>query len=149
MRFSTLIGLQGISERSKVEANPDINSQTFQAFNCVGDVFDEACYDDTDLVKKTEYSAEAYLTSSFLMYSLTNVDLDVNITGSVYPSLTEDDRLRARLEAAVKWEVIGDLNVKLSLTSDYDSGKENADASDSLSVKTLDYSILLGLEWAP
>ena len=149
MRFSTLIGLQGISERSKVEANPDINSQTFQAFNCVDGVFDENCFGDTDLVKKTDYSAEAFLTGSFLMYSLTNVDLDVNITGSVYPSLTEDDRLRARLEAAVKWEVIGDLNVKLSLTSDYDSGKESANELDSLAVKTLDYSILLGLEWAP
>ena len=112
-------------------------------------MFDENCFGDTDLVKKTDYSAEAFLTGSFLMYSLTNVDLDVNITGSVYPSLTEDDRLRARLEAAVKWEVIGDLNVKLSLTSDYDSGKESANELDSLAVKTLDYSILLGLEWAP
>ena len=83
------------------------------------------------------------------MYSLTDVDLDINITGSLYPSLTEGDRLRAHLEAAVKWEVISDLNIKLSLNSDYDSGKEDSGELESFRKKTLDYSILLGLEWAP
>ncbi|MDG1065776.1 MAG: DUF481 domain-containing protein [Luminiphilus sp.] len=133
MRFSALVGLQGIRERS---------------LSCTGDVqlLGEGCFDDTPPIKDTDFSAEGFLTGSLVMYSLTNVDLDINITGSVYPSLTDDDRLRAHLEAAVKWEAVGDLNIKLSLNSDYDSGKENADNPLD---KTLDYSILLGLEWAP
>jgi len=147
MRLSTLIGLQGIAERSKVEneEDPDILQFSF----CSGDLFDESCSGDISFVKQTYFSAEGFLTSSFIMYSLTDVNLDINITGSLYPSLTEGDRLRAHLEAAVKWEVVSDLNIKLSLNSDYDSGKEDSGELESFRKKTLDYSILLGLEWAP
>ena len=146
MRFSALVGLQGISERSKIETDPE-TGQVLQHSNCLGDLSGDNC--SSTLVKDTAYSAEGFLTGSFVMYSLTNADLDINITGSVYPSLTEDDRLRAHLEAAVKWEAVSDLSIKLSLNSDYDSGKENEGESESIPLKTIDYSILLGLEWAP
>lgn len=149
MRFSSSIGLQGIAERSRIEPSPDVNTQGFQLTSCPDELLDRDCADDAAPIKDTAYSAEGFLTSTFVMYSLTDVDLSVNITGSIYPSLTENDRLRAHLEAAVKWEAVSDLSVKLSLTSDYDSGKEKAGELDSLPAKTVDYSILLGLEWAP
>ena len=149
MRLRALVGLQGISERSKIETDPE-TGKVLQPPSCPGDLSDLG--DDncaSTLVKDTAYSAEGFLTGSFMMYSLTNADLDVNVTGSVYPSLTEDDRLRAHLEAAVKWEAVSDLSIKLSLNSDYDSGKENEGELDSIPRKKWDYSILLGLEWAP
>jgi len=149
MRLRALVGLQGISERSKIETDPE-TGQVLQPPSCPGDLSDLG--DDncaSTLVKDTAYSAEGSLTGSFMMYSLTNADLDINITSSVYPSLTEDDRLRAHLEAAVKWEAVSDLSIKLSLNSDYDSGKENEVELGSIPRKKWDYSILLGLEWAP
>jgi hypothetical protein len=146
MRLRALVGLQGISERSKIETDPE-TGQVLQPSSCPYDLADDNC--SSTLVNDTAYSAEGFLTGSFVMYSLTNADLDINITGSVYPSLTEDDRLRAHLEAAVKWEAVSDLSIKLSLNSDYDSGKENEGESGSIPLKTFDYSILLGLEWAP
>lgn len=149
MRLRALVGLQGIAERSKIATDPE-TGQVLQPPSCPGDLSDLG--DDncaSTLVKDTDYSAEGFLTGSFMMYSLTNADLDVNVTGSVYPSLTEDDRLRAHLEAAVKWEAVSDLSIKLSLNSDYDSGKENEGELDSIPRLKWDYSILLGLEWAP
>ena len=143
VRFATSIGLQGVSEKTLVGESGGI----FIPF-CLDTGPDSTC-DNESLQKDTLYSAEAFVTGSLIMYSLTDMDMDLNVLGSLYPSLTENDRIRAHFEASLSWEVISDLFIKLSWFSDFDSGDRNSDATVPSTTRRIDYNILLGLDWRP
>lgn len=147
MRLSSSIGLQGIAERSKAG---EIN-QSFRPFstcNLPEDTSDGDCT-VTEFDWETLYSAEAFGSASLVMYSLTDLDMDLTLEAALYPSLTEDDRIRAHVEAALSWEVVSDLFVKLSFLSDFDSGDRDQRILEPYSTKRLDYNLLFGLDWRP
>lgn len=143
VRFATTVGLQGVGEKTK--SSGEISG--FVPF-CLDGEPDGSCLDDV-LPKQTLYSAEAFASASLIMYSLTDMDLNLNILGSLYPSLTENDRIRAHLEAALSWEIVSDLFVKLSWYSDFDSGDRSEDGITPTTTRRLDYQILFGLDWRP
>ena len=143
VRFATTVGLQGVAEKTKIGA-PIGPVLPF----CLNDPSGADCGDDS-ISKDTLYSAEAFASANLIMYSLTDMDLDLNVLGSLYPSLTEDDRVRAHLEASLSWEVVSDLFVKLSWYSDFDSGDRNEEGLAPTTTRRLDYNILLGVDWRP
>lgn len=144
VRLATTVGLQGVAEKIKTGDDGPTNLPSV----CVDDDSDTDCFDDT-LARETLYSGEAFASASLIMYSLTDMDLNLNILGSLYPSLTESDRIRAHLEASLSWEVVSDLFVKLSWYSDFDSGDRDNGGLSPLNTRRLDYNILFGLDWRP
>ena len=143
VRLATTVGLQGVAEKIKTGDDGPTNLPSF----CVEES-EAVCSDDT-LARETLYSGEAFASASLIMYSLTDMDLDLNILGSLYPSLTESDRIRAHLEASLSWEIVSDLFVKLSWYSDFDSGDRDNEGLSPLNTRRLDYNILFGLDWRP
>ena len=147
IRLSSSLGLQGIAERNKTGS---IN-QSFRPFSECNLPEGGATSDctETSFDWETLYSAEAFGTASLVIYSLTDLDMDLTLEAAVYPSLTEDDRIRAHLETALSWEIVSDLFIKLSFLSDFDSGDRDERSLEPADTKRFDYNLLFGLDWRP
>ncbi|MEM6545125.1 MAG: DUF481 domain-containing protein [Pseudomonadota bacterium] len=90
----------------------------------------------------TENSAEAVLSLSFSKWRFDTPKLNLDLTGSVYPSLTESGRVRADNSATLRWELIEDLFWDLSAWSSYDNETLDEDTNE------FDWGITTGVGWS-
>lgn len=90
----------------------------------------------------TESSAEAVLSLSFSKWRFDTPKLNLDLTGSVYPSLTESGRVRADNSATLRWELVEDLYWDLSAWSSYDNETIDEDSSE------FDWGITTGVGWS-
>ena len=70
---------------------------------------------------ETLTSAEAVGSTTFEYFKFRNPDIDLSISASVYPSITEEDRVRANINGRISYEVISDLDLSLNGYFDWDS----------------------------
>lgn len=87
-------------------------------------------------------SVEGMLGVAFskYLYDHPNVDIDLSLTA--FPSLTQSGRLRAQLDARIRRELLEDLFLDLSLYMTYDKDPQSQDG------KTTDHGIVTSLGWS-
>ena len=91
-------------------------------------------------------SSELVLNGSIDWYRFSSPELDLTSSVSIFPSLTEKGRVRAKADLRLRWEIYDDLFWDLTFYDDYDNqptSGENADGSGSN-----DYGITTGLGWS-
>ena len=71
--------------------------------------------------EETLTSAEGVISMTFEYFKFRNPDIDFSISASVYPSITEDDRVRANVKGRIAYEIISDLDLSLNGYFDWDS----------------------------
>ncbi len=81
-----------------------------------------------------------------MVYNLTEKDFDVRINTNLYPSITEFGRFRADIGAEIAWEMVDDLFLTVSTTTQYDSGKPDDEVTRN---EKLDYNVVMGVSWRP
>ena len=72
--------------------------------------------------------------------------LTSEINTNLYPSITESGRLRADISAEIAWEMVDDLFLTVSTTTQYDSGKPGDEVTRN---EKLDYNVVMGVSWRP
>jgi hypothetical protein len=87
-------------------------------------------------------SVEAVIAGSLAVWRFDTPELDLNITTSLYPSLTESGRFRADTTARVRWEIISDLYWNVNAWGSYDSESVEVDGGE------FDWGITTGLGWS-
>jgi len=175
LRFNASLGLQAIGEKNRyteaVDIPPDstnIDSRCF--YNPTTEIIYEPNYElalePENLPDKDELaqildqleirecvsryasstSLETFASSEFVVYNLTEKDFDVRINTNLYPSITESGRFRADIGAEIAWEMVNDLFLTVSTTTQYDSGKPDDEVTRN---EKLDYNIVMGVSWRP
>ena len=139
MRLSGAAGLQGTLEQASLQ-DPDNPPD--------GSPFGVQPEDGTDK------ALEAFIQTNWLVYEFGNQDLDVTLGGNVYPSLSSWGRIRANANVQLSWEVMSDFYWNLTATAEYDSDSDSALGDDlgipkDTNVTHFDYSLTMGLKWAP
>lgn len=86
-----------------------------------------------------DQSVELFLSGEYAMWRFDTPEMDISLNGSVYPSLTENDRWRADSDIRIRWELLEDLFWDVSAWGTYDS--------DAESEKEFDYGISTGIGW--
>ena len=84
-------------------------------------------------------SAEAFINAAFNMWQFSSPELDLALSGSLYPSITESGRMRGDTNARLRWEIVADLFLDFTAWATYDNQNEG----DS----SLDYGLTTGLGW--
>jgi len=70
---------------------------------------------------ETLQSAEGVVSMTFEFFKFRNPDIDMKISTSVYPSITENDRVRANINGRISYEIVSDLDLSLNGYFDWDS----------------------------
>lgn len=92
--------------------------------------------------QESEESLEGLIGLSYSRYIFDDPNVDVETQVQVYPNLTDSGRLRAQLDARVRYELVEDLFFNLSFYDSYDS--DPASGAES----TNDYGIVTSLGWS-
>ena len=87
-------------------------------------------------------SAELVLRVGYGKWHFDSPQLDLRWRASIYPSLTESQRLRADTSATLRWEIVGDLFWDISTWGTYDNSV--SDEADS----GFDWGLTTGLGWS-
>ena len=90
----------------------------------------------------SQESVEALLGLQFQSFKYDTPERDVDVALIVYPSLSDAGRVRAELSAKVRWEIVKDFSVGLTLLESYDSEPptEGAPTSDLTLTTSLGWS---------
>ena len=94
---------------------------------------------EKSLVGDTQESVEAFLSTKFSTWKYTTPELKFKFDFSLYPSLTENGRIRGDTDISLRWEIIEDLFWDVTAFGAYD----NEAAEDS----QFDYGLSTGLGW--
>jgi hypothetical protein len=90
----------------------------------------------------TTQSLEATLSASFSFFRYNTPKTDISTSLSVFPSLTEDDRIRSDYHLKYSHELISDFTANLTFYINYDSKPPTEGAS------TTDWGIVFGFGWS-
>jgi len=90
--------------------------------------------------QETSQDVELYLSTTFNTWKFNTPELDIDITFSVYPSLTDTGRVRTVGNLRIRWELIEDLFWDGSAGVSTDNETSNAGSST-------DYSVTTGVGW--
>lgn len=93
-----------------------------------------------DADTSTNQDIELFLSANFAAWKFTTPELDMDLTFSVYPSLTDGGRVRSDSNLRIRWEIIEDLYWDITAWASTDNEAENSDRS-------VDYSITTGIGW--
>ena len=91
----------------------------------------------------SEQNIEGLLGVGFSKYIFDDPTVDMSLTLSVYPSITDAGRTRAQFDANIRRELIKDLYWDLTFYDTYDSDPPSAEAES-----TNDYGIVTSLGWS-
>ncbi|MEM1402482.1 MAG: DUF481 domain-containing protein [Pseudomonadota bacterium] len=92
-------------------------------------------------VGETQESIEAVISLGYSYWHFDTPEVNLDLTTSVYPSLTEQGRVRADSTATLKWEIINDLFWDFSAWGSYDSSTIEEAAGE------FDWGVTTGLGW--
>ncbi len=84
----------------------------------------------------SQESLEAFLGLQFESFKFDTPERDVDITLAVFPGLSESGRVRAELDAKVRWEIVKDFFFGLSLLESYDSEPPTGAVKSDLTLAT-------------
>ena len=82
---------------------------------------------------------EGFLTGNYNLWRFSTPELDLAISGTLYPSLTESGRVRGDTDIRLRWEIVEDLFLDFTAWGTYDNQNEG----DS----SIDYGLTTGLGW--
>jgi hypothetical protein len=116
MRLSGSLGIQGIAEAVRSNRSPEASSET-----------------------ENRESGEVFLKADFAAWRFDTPELDLSINTNLYPSLTDDGRVRGDGDIRIRWELLEDLFWDVTAYGTYDSKSE--------SDKEFDYGITTGIGW--
>jgi hypothetical protein len=88
---------------------------------------------------ETQQNVEGIFRTGFSTWQYKTPELQLKFNGSIYPSITQDGRVRADTDVVLKWEIIEDLFLDITAFGSYD----NRAADDS----RFDYGITTGVGW--
>ncbi|MEH6590644.1 MAG: DUF481 domain-containing protein [Halioglobus sp.] len=94
---------------------------------------------EQDTFGEKQESVEGIVSTSYSAWDYKTPELQIKLSGSLYPSITESGRVRGDADAKLKWEIIEDLFVDFTAFGTYD----NKSAEDS----RFDYGITTGVGW--
>ena len=102
----------------------------------------------------TDKAIEGFIQTQWHIYEFGNRDLDVRLNANVFPSFSNWGRVRANANAQVNWEVADDFYWNVTATAEYDSDSDTAigrtlETRQNTPVTRFDYSLTMGLKWAP
>lgn len=89
----------------------------------------------------SQESLEAVITADLARWRFDSPELDLDLSGSVYPSLTERGRVRAETSARLRWEIIDDLFWNITAWNSYDSASVDEEGGE------FDWGLTTGLGW--
>jgi len=151
MRLSASAGIQGIVERNALTDLEDRLSRSINNLR-IGESPSTLATQDYE---KWHRAAEGFIQSTWRVYEFGDNDMDITVSGNVYPSLSDWGRIRASASAAVDWEVYSDVYWTLSAQADFDSDSDASisggipDNPSDTPVGTFDYMITMGFSWKP
>ena len=90
----------------------------------------------------SQESIEALLGLEFQSFRFDHPERDVGVTLAVYPGLSDFGRVRAELNAKVRWEIARDFFLSLTLLESYDSEPPTEEASKN------DLTLTTSLGWS-
>lgn len=90
--------------------------------------------------ESTNQDVELFLSTTFSTWKFTTPELDIDVSFSVYPSLTDSGRVRTDGNLRIRWELVEDLFWDVTAWTTSDNQAETDDA-------TTDYSITTGIGW--
>jgi hypothetical protein len=114
----------------------DTNNQTFSASLGLNAVTERSVGGDR------QESLEAVISADFARWRFQSPKLDLSLTGTVYPSLTESGRVRSDTKVRLRWEIYDDLFWNINAWGSYDSEQIDGESSE------LDWGITTGLGWS-
>ncbi|MBL6813462.1 MAG: DUF481 domain-containing protein [Luminiphilus sp.] len=87
--------------------------------------------------------AELFFNVNWHLYSFQNRDMDIYITGSTYPSLSDWGRVRGDLNVIINWELFSNFYWTVNARTDIDNAgdRENGTYGNS------DYTLTTGISW--
>ena len=94
---------------------------------------------EKSLLGETQESVEGILGTQYSVYKYSTPELHFKINFSLFPSLTENGRLRGNSDINLRWEIVEDLFWDITAFGTYD----NKSAEDA----QFDYGITTGLGW--
>jgi len=84
-------------------------------------------------------SVEGVLGAAYSMWRFDTPELDLELDFTLYPGITESDRLRANTDLRLSWELVEDLFWDITGWASYDDASESG--SDT------DYGVTTGVSW--
>lgn len=84
----------------------------------------------------SQENLEAFLGLQFQSFKFDTPGRDVDITLAVFPSLSDSGRVRAELNARVRWEIVKDFFFGLSLLESYDNEPPTGAVKSDLTLTT-------------
>ena len=84
----------------------------------------------------SQESLEAFLGLQFQSFKFDTPERDVDLTLAVFPGLSESGRVRAELNAKVRWEIVKDFFFGLSLLESYDNEPPAGTVKSDLTLTT-------------
>ncbi len=150
MRLNSSAGIQAILEKNALTDSESNNPDDISIANTDGEVVPDV--NDSEAWHR---AAEAFIQGSWRIYDFGDNDMDITITGNLYPSLSDWGRVRASAGATVDWEVYSDVYWTVSAQADFDSDSDSSIVNDAPSltrdtpVSTFDYMVTMGLSWKP
>ena len=87
----------------------------------------------------TDQSTELFINGEFAAWDFKTPEMDIQISATIYPSLTNSDRIRGDTDIRIRWELVRDLFFDMTAYGVYDSEAE--------SENEFDYGISTGLGW--
>ena len=81
-------------------------------------------------------SLETVLGVQFESFKFDQPERDITVSVLVFPSLSESGRVRAELEAKIRWEIVEDFFFGLTVLESYDSAPPAGAASNDLTATT-------------
>ncbi|WP_439102134.1 DUF481 domain-containing protein [Congregibacter sp.] len=91
----------------------------------------------------TQESLEGVLTLGYSRWRFDSPELKLKLDASLYPSLTENGRIRADTSATLRWEMISDLFWDFSAWGSYDNSTVEIDAAGEF-----DWGVTTGVGWS-
>ena len=93
-------------------------------------------------------SLELFASVGYDFFKFNTPKADVKIRFTVFPSLTEGGRVRTSLDSKVRWEIIADLNLALTIYSSTDNRPAGAELEDADETDNgTDYGFITSIEW--
>ena len=87
----------------------------------------------------TDQSLELFISGEYAIWQFDTPEMDIALTGALFPSLTESGRVRSNTDIRIRWEIIEDLFWDVSAWATYDN---KADSGNQV-----DYGVSTGIGW--
>lgn len=91
---------------------------------------------------QTQSSLEGVVSGTLASWRFDSPELDLSLGASLYPSLTENGRLRADTSARLRWELVSDLFWNLNAWGSFDNASVDAQGGE------FDWGVTTGLGWS-